>query len=278
MSTTTEKVFAIPELLETILLQLPIRDLLVDAQRICCSFQTAIKSSPALQEALFFRPQQRTSCRPCLDEKTSSDTKPESSKENLKWNPLLRKAFRSFFGDAKLGRFELPCDGDFENLDWNSSPLKHIAYARREASWRRMLPVQPAPITVEIVERTQTQCGESERLGTLCVEDGVRMGMLYDVVERNVEQPITWFHVRWQMGSDKMKSNNGKRQDDTDCSMSSPDLEPVVLEPSEDISLLFNHTIQCDSDWENGMGKKFRSDGYEPVDIEFGLSRTIEEW
>ncbi|GIZ48476.1 hypothetical protein CKM354_001153500 [Cercospora kikuchii] len=48
-------VFATPELLESILLQLPMLDL-ISAQRVDRTFQHAIKKSPSIQRALFFRP------------------------------------------------------------------------------------------------------------------------------------------------------------------------------------------------------------------------------
>lgn len=48
-------VFDTPELLESILLQLPMLDL-ISAQRVDRTFQHAIKKSPSIQRALFFRP------------------------------------------------------------------------------------------------------------------------------------------------------------------------------------------------------------------------------
>lgn len=49
------RVFALPELLEAILLHLPLVDILL-AQRVDRTFRDGIKASPALQKALFLRP------------------------------------------------------------------------------------------------------------------------------------------------------------------------------------------------------------------------------
>ncbi|KAF3939094.1 hypothetical protein ABW19_dt0210186 [Dactylella cylindrospora] len=50
----TQRVFAIPELLEQILLDLPMRTLLL-SQRVNTTFHTVIKTSSKIQEALFFK-------------------------------------------------------------------------------------------------------------------------------------------------------------------------------------------------------------------------------
>ncbi|KAK5738584.1 hypothetical protein LTR17_005920 [Elasticomyces elasticus] len=49
------KAFAVPELLEMILLYLPMRDLLL-AERVCKEWQGNMQNSPNIQRALFFRP------------------------------------------------------------------------------------------------------------------------------------------------------------------------------------------------------------------------------
>lgn len=70
---STRQVFALPELLENILQNLPIRDLLL-SQRVCQIFRNVIKRSPRLQRKLFFR----------ADIYQEGDVLRE-----LEWNPLL---------------------------------------------------------------------------------------------------------------------------------------------------------------------------------------------
>jgi hypothetical protein len=50
----SQSVFSTPELLESVLEQLPLRSLLVDAQRVDRSWLKAIAASPSLQQKLFF--------------------------------------------------------------------------------------------------------------------------------------------------------------------------------------------------------------------------------
>ncbi|PQE07303.1 f-box domain protein [Rutstroemia sp. NJR-2017a WRK4] len=73
MENSIQKVFAIPELLELILLQLPFLDL-VRAQMVSGSFYDVIESSTQLQQALFLRASPATSIpipnpllQPCVD-------------------------------------------------------------------------------------------------------------------------------------------------------------------------------------------------------------------
>lgn len=51
-----EKALAIPELLEAILLHLPIIDILVNAQRVCKTWHDCVEGSTPLQRTLFLRP------------------------------------------------------------------------------------------------------------------------------------------------------------------------------------------------------------------------------
>jgi hypothetical protein len=55
------QVLETPEILESILLHLPLRDLLVTAQRINHAWNNLIVSSPAIQEALFFQARSQSS-------------------------------------------------------------------------------------------------------------------------------------------------------------------------------------------------------------------------
>lgn len=55
MTMAATKVFAIPELLEMILLQVPPRSLLVSAQRVSKQWSEAIKASAKLQQSLCFK-------------------------------------------------------------------------------------------------------------------------------------------------------------------------------------------------------------------------------
>lgn len=114
-----DEALSIPEILEAILLRLDIRALLTDLQLVCHRWTNVIRASPCIQQALFFMPRQKV-------ERTL--------------NPLLAEAFPSFFP------IHGPSSNDalftFSTLDMITSHKKG-AYARKEASWRRMLVQQP---------------------------------------------------------------------------------------------------------------------------------------
>jgi len=79
-----------------------------------------------------------------------------------------------------------------EDLDWNSSPKKKQAYERREASWRRMLIAQ-SPATMLRVAR-KSSLG-TERLYE--IRNGLRMKLLYDLVEKIRGYRISYFEMKW---------------------------------------------------------------------------------
>lgn len=60
-----------------------------------------------------------------------------------------------------------------KDLDWNSSPKKSQAYERKEASWRRMLIVQPAVTTLKVMRPSR-----SKREDRLTVVSGLNMALV----------------------------------------------------------------------------------------------------
>ncbi|KAF5877240.1 putative f-box domain protein [Botrytis fragariae] len=138
VKSSVQTVFAIPELLELILLQLPFLDL-VRAQMINQSFIDVIESSNLLQRALFFRASPDTSFpRP---------------------NPLLQPCHNAQFLDLRSTQTRcryLHNPRGRRMADWSKWPVidyrdgfklniqpTNEAVRRKEASWRRMLIVQP---------------------------------------------------------------------------------------------------------------------------------------
>lgn len=122
----------IPELLENILLNLPIRDLLL-AQRVNKTFQATILGSSKLQQALFLKPlagkflyYQPPPRAPLLWLESPEDP----MHHTVHGNPF----FYHVYGDVTSAK------------DSPASP-KSDAIQRPEASWRRMLVSQPLIIT-----------------------------------------------------------------------------------------------------------------------------------
>ncbi|KAJ6112465.1 hypothetical protein N7512_007789 [Penicillium capsulatum] len=169
------KVFTTPELLEIILLYLDTRTLLVSAQRVCQTLTALIRSSPAIQQALFFQPNKQEKWYPksiwksMLPSALKKDPNlyqgsingSELAYPRRIYNPLLVQAFRPFFPSVHEYPFihgenvpeteekERKEPFSFQPLDMISSSEKKTAYARQEASWRKMLLCQP-PVNGEV--------------------------------------------------------------------------------------------------------------------------------
>lgn len=113
-----------PELLEQILLHLPMLELL-HCQRVCRHWKDVIDSSPVLQQALYFRPAP-------IPESYDIDLGPRGV--NV-FNPLLEEVFIEWFtaSGCRTGSFResvayIPMQRDNPEI-----------FCRPEASWRRML-------------------------------------------------------------------------------------------------------------------------------------------
>ena len=152
----TQIVLHTPELLASILSHLLPHDLLLRVPLVNHKWNQIILTTPYLQQLLFFRP--------------------SNDKGTPIVNPLLKRYLPIFFQNER-------CDAkEFESLFW----IRDVkAFKRREASWRRMLVVNGGDsITpLKVIERTQTMGGWSERKGVLHCEDGLRMGMLWDLTK-----------------------------------------------------------------------------------------------
>ncbi|KAL1640921.1 hypothetical protein SLS58_006537 [Diplodia intermedia] len=197
-----EKVLQTTELLVLILAALPIKDLLL-AQRVCRRFAALIQTSPALQQALFFRPLPASATRtPAAAPAAPLRSYPSGLLVTETWerNPLLASAFAPWFdrqapGSVYSPPFYHPCA--FETLPLNDS---RDAYLRPEASWRRMLVTQPPAPALGLAQYTHGPNGDSLADATLAMPGGVTMGVLYDaasqeVLEQHWQHPV--FRVQW---------------------------------------------------------------------------------
>ncbi|KAF3766915.1 hypothetical protein M406DRAFT_350321 [Cryphonectria parasitica EP155] len=123
-----DQALATVELLELILLQLDFQTILTSASRVCHDWNNVIRGSPKLQAFLFFRPE-----RPALSNLRCH--------EEIRTNPLV---------DDKLNQLMATTPGD-------SHPSQLDRFLQADASWRRMLVQQPAPLKMG-VWRIETGC------------------------------------------------------------------------------------------------------------------------
>jgi hypothetical protein len=181
------KVLSVPELVQMILSHLPISDLL-RVQRVCRLWKDTTENSLALQKKLFFQPISDTSQEP-------------------EFNPLLQDVFPQFS--------HLHCDQwdkyaasprDFELINWFNDPSRRDRVLRPEASWRRMLPIQP-PTKIELVGlEGGCTCFYELDEGVIAdhfqhlQEPGVSMGFLWDLVIHILAgRPEGIFYIHWHM-------------------------------------------------------------------------------
>ena len=168
------RVLSTPELFSNILQQLRPGDLLL-LQRVNKEWKTVIDTDPLLQQALFLQPQ------PIL---TESNLDTEGSRVEL--NPLLLKAFPDWLTSTS------PTFGSirFSESPWIKDDTSKLIFLRREASWRRMLVCQP-PVQALEVRHYHIPFGKPSLIKGMitCQEnDGVRMGLLYDLAEWKVHR------------------------------------------------------------------------------------------
>ena len=228
LTTAREKVLALPETFTEILLSLPRRDLLINAALVSQSWFTTINTSAPIQQYLFLISRQTV------------------VSEGQEFNPLLEKAFPSWFKDTperKRGR-----GAEFRTLEWNESLQKMEAYRRKGASWRKMVPVQPAPCRLEVVKHTlrrHLMFGNEKEEGWVKLKGGVTMGVIYDLTQEWARRPISSFEVVW-----------GRSESDAGTGA-----ESVVR-------LVLHHTTQV-SGMKDDVGEEFESLGKEAVAIEW---------
>jgi len=168
-------VISTPELLLLILENLDLKTLLVEAQLVCREWRQAIAYTISLQKRLFF----------LADPDWDSDNGYPTP------NPLLVKFFRPFyptelpgFREGRFSSFDEVDEGYYDTLAGLRDDVggeRSPAFARREASWRRMLPTQPPPRRLHSLKiRRSTILGWKPVI--LEFPDGLRMGELWEHV------------------------------------------------------------------------------------------------
>lgn len=181
--------FNVPELLEAILLGLPIKDILVNSQRVCKQWHATIQSSPQLQKAPFFQPLDTT--RLALGSEHA-----ESGRSSYIWrqnegdvrehrvqaNPWLGRYLSRIHNDLRGGMKETMC--------------------RPEPSWRRMLIAQPA------ISSAEAYCCQypyhGSRTTRITRAEGIRVGDLIHVDTKGKECGLTNVFGRgfWELVED----------------------------------------------------------------------------
>ncbi|RYP24846.1 hypothetical protein DL767_008538 [Monosporascus sp. MG133] len=159
MATRASEVLDTPELLEAILLKLDIRTVISSAQLVNRQWHDLIAKSPAIQQAVFFKPVEAADGAPLR-------------------NPLLTELFPSFFNGQNEMRSAIDA---FEELAM-ARQERLAAFRREGASWRRMLVQQPPVRELGIWETVSHMGGDGHTFRRERYPGGLRMGELYDLV------------------------------------------------------------------------------------------------
>ncbi|KAK7544899.1 uncharacterized protein J3D65DRAFT_611149 [Phyllosticta citribraziliensis] len=169
-----------PDLLERILLSCSIATIL-HSQQVSRVWKVIVASSVPLQQALFFRPEPQ-------------QTNPIGS-TRWKSNPLLEAAFPAWFDEIRH-RHHMPGIEAFDEMDWTDE--RRQAFTRAEASWRKMLPIQPAVSVLEVKNFSHGKMMDGLSNDVAYLDGGLRMGTLYDLAEGHVARHrVSSFAVIW---------------------------------------------------------------------------------
>ena len=192
LGTADERFFAIPELVSLLLHQADTITL-IRCQGVCRTWTNIIKQSQILQKNLFMEPQDYL-----IDSTTQL--------EPVTLNPVAEMYFAALLATSE---FELPTGGsalrtrpctyaDLALLPWardgmNMDAPARLAFARSEASWRKMLITRPPIHHLDWWHTWDTaKCAESN-IGSDPIMSGdghgrtydkpVTLGMLWDIIE-----------------------------------------------------------------------------------------------
>ncbi|KAK0100832.1 hypothetical protein ONS95_007279 [Cadophora gregata] len=251
-----DKVLALPELTAAIVIQLPINDILINAQRVSSKWKAAVDSLP-VQQVLFFAPLP-----------SDRGLKPQ-------FNPLLAEKFPAWFKPTeRKGSHRGSRGWKFEELEWGSTKEKCAAYVRKDASWRRMLPVQPPATIFEVRQASHYQMGSYLKVGHITVEDGVRMGTVYDWAQKTVTTPISDFQMKWHMAhpNDDAKLSFGMSADEMDTAEEFDRRAQGGGSPK--VTMYTSYTMQCCVDMDPDVGSEFVSGGYEDLKLSWEEERV----
>ncbi|RYP62030.1 hypothetical protein DL771_009900 [Monosporascus sp. 5C6A] len=185
MATKASQVLNTPELLEAILLKLDIRTVISSAQLVNRQWHDLITKSPAIQQAIFFKPIEAADGAPLR-------------------NALLTELFPPFFGDSNKRRSVIDA---FKELAM-AREERLAAFKREDASWRRMLVQQPPVRELGKWERVSGMAGARHNFWSERYPEGLRMGELYDLVAESEHE----FRVFWGPLSDEALQGIGSRQ------------------------------------------------------------------
>ncbi|KXT18151.1 hypothetical protein AC579_7702 [Pseudocercospora musae] len=174
-------VFGTAELFETILLELRIQNILVNASRVCREWKRKIDGSRRLQEALYFRPLPGAPVEP-RGEHLYEKRKRLPGEGRIKAievleNPLMPRVRRIF---EKWDKFRSMKGKTGETAAQRCRRIaRENAFTSSEASWRRMLAYQPPVLNLDFEHDTWINIDAIENRRGLTMRDTAGDGYVY---------------------------------------------------------------------------------------------------
>ncbi|CZT51776.1 uncharacterized protein RSE6_12968 [Rhynchosporium secalis] len=177
MWTAAQRVLSTPELLEIVLSHLSFHNLLVNASRINHAFNGVIQGSPLIQKRLFFSPSfDQLLPQTCPALRYSSETR-FVDRRSCKYDTDATEQVK------RIMRDEWPDVSGFKPYNRKTaSDTRKEAVRRENASWRKMLLVQPP------VKEGHVDCGQ----GWISSEDWLRMSDLQNQRDNDI---VTCRHI-----------------------------------------------------------------------------------
>lgn len=129
-----------------------------------------------------------------------------------------------------------------------------------------MLPAQPPARSMEVVKLMYHGDRQVEQSGELHLQNGIRMGTLYDLAYQTVLEPVSSFWISWHMFPDLDCQDYG-----WGCCAEDGHGEFEVEGDSRSERITFNVSwTEQEDDWPNyRLGLATRSLGYESLDLSF---------
>jgi hypothetical protein len=213
-STSSTKVFDVPELLEHIILSLPEYDILTSAQRVSRAWKASVDASPGIQRKLLCRRGDERVASPIrfVKNKPGEDWVEEMPiyQRTVKFNPLLEAA-RSLYPGCSMevlldrhGLWEPPNQWHLRNdIDVGYDADGNPAFSdRSDRSWRNMQVCDP-PISVVLLQSqvmphipsVPFYPMEHRIFSAVLDRDGITMGLVFDTVAallRNYSDSRFW--------------------------------------------------------------------------------------
>jgi hypothetical protein len=135
--------------------------------------------------------------------------------------------------------FRFISEWTMKDSDWAARP---DAYARPEASWRRMLVIQPGIKRLKILYAQMTRRGWYKDREVQDCATGLRMALLYDMVTEKLEQFRILFAFQWNM-FDITEDSEAREYSDGDASPTMALIEKE--EDLESLTLVWKDHLRC---------------------------------